>query len=101
MPGSRRDFLGISLGMAGSLAVLPAAGCSRPVAPPARGPNEKIRVAVIGVNGQGSAHVGEWLRTPEVDLVAVCDCDPAAYVRLCERHFKDSLRPPEIGRAHV
>ena len=37
------------------------------------GPNDKIRVAVIGVNGQGGAHLGEWLRNPDVDLVAVCD----------------------------
>ena len=96
MPGSRRDFLGTSLGMAGALAALPAAGIAAAEAKPAAGsPNAKIRVAVIGVNGQGSAHVGEWLRTPEVDLVAVCDCDPAAYIRLCERHFKDSLHPPE------
>ena len=54
----------------------------------------KIRVATIGVNGQGAAHVGEWLANPDVDLVAICDVDPSAYVRLCEKHFKDSLHPP-------
>ena len=43
------------------------------------GPNEKIRVATIGVNGQGGSHLGEWIKNPDVDLVAVCDCDPAAF----------------------
>src|SRR5580704_17923003 len=64
-------------------------------AQPARiiGPNEKIRVAVIGVNGQGGAHLGEWLRNPDVDLVAVCDCDPAAYQKH-ESKFKDLEHPP-------
>ena len=49
------------------------------------GPNDKIRVAVIGVNGQGGAHLGEWLKNPDVDLVAVCDCDPAAYQKHVEK----------------
>jgi hypothetical protein len=51
------------------------------------GPNEKIRVATIGVNGQGGAHLGEWIKNPDVDLVAVCDCDPAAYHKF-DKHFE-------------
>lgn len=59
----------------------------------AAGPNEKIRVAVIGVNGQGGAHVGEWLGNPDVELVAICDADPAAYQKHVNR-FKDMKTPP-------
>lgn len=57
------------------------------------GPNDKIRVAVIGVNGQGGAHLGEWMKNPEVDLVAVCDCDPAAYAKH-EGRFKSLPKAP-------
>jgi hypothetical protein len=57
------------------------------------GPNEKIRVAVIGVNGQGGAHVGEWMANPDVELVAICDADPAAYQKHAGR-FKEMKTPP-------
>jgi len=43
------------------------------------GPNDKLKVAVIGVNGQGGTHLVEWLKNRDCDLVAVCDVDPAAY----------------------
>jgi predicted dehydrogenase len=57
------------------------------------GPNDKIRVAVIGVNGQGGGHVAEYLKNPDVDLVAICDCDPAAFNKHQEK-FKNLKNPP-------
>ena len=98
MPFPRRDFLlDTALGLtAAALAnAQPAAAAAEPASPQPVGPGDKVRVAVIGVNGQGSHHVGEWLNTPEAEVVAVCDIDPGAYVRLCERHFTRSRRPPE------
>ena len=101
MPLSRRDFVETALTLAAaSLAGVPAAPTP---AAEASGSNtrsspDKIRVATIGVNGQGSAHVGEWLANPDVELVAICDCDPSAYVRLCERHFKNAMHPPDYER---
>ncbi|MCX7412154.1 MAG: Gfo/Idh/MocA family oxidoreductase [Planctomycetia bacterium] len=95
---SRRSFVETSLGLAAAaLANVEPAVAHAADSSPAKpvGPNDKIRVAVIGVNGQGAAHVGEWLRTPEADVVAICDVDPAAYIRLCERHYKNASRPPE------
>ncbi len=80
---SRRDF--VEQALMATAAALATGSATRSMAaddaPPARtvGPNDKIRVAVIGVNGQGGAHLQEWLRNPDVDLVAVCDCDPGAY----------------------
>src|SRR5690348_4231025 len=58
------------------------------------GPNDKLRVAVIGVNGQGGGHIGEWVKNPDVDLVAICDADPNAYGKR-ESSFKDSKNPPK------
>jgi predicted dehydrogenase len=94
---SRRDFVEQAL-MAATAALATGTGARSLLADeaaPARvvGPNDKIRVATIGVNGQGGAHLGEWLKNPDVDLVAVCDCDPAAY----EKHvgkFKNMQHPP-------
>jgi predicted dehydrogenase len=93
---SRRVFLNSSVWAA--VAAL-ASGGSRPTkadepAPKTRvGPGDKIRVAVIGVNGQGGGHLAEWLKNPDVDLVAVCDCDPAAF-RKHEDKFKNLKSPP-------
>ncbi|MDB5384407.1 MAG: oxidoreductase domain protein [Planctomycetaceae bacterium] len=58
------------------------------------GPNDKLRVAVIGVNGQGGAHLAEWLKNPDVDLVAICDCDPAAYQKHADK-FKNLAHAPQ------
>jgi predicted dehydrogenase len=98
MPLSRRTFFAETcIGLAASALARVGSGpeAAEPAVDAGAGPADKVRVAVIGVNGQGEKHVGEYLRLPEVDLVAICDVDPAAYVRLCEKHFKNSLRPPE------
>jgi predicted dehydrogenase len=97
MPLSRRDFVETALAVAAaSLAGMPSAPATaaEPNTSNTTSPQKKIRVATIGVNGQGAAHVGEWLANPDVELVAICDCDPSAYVRLCEKHFQNALHPP-------
>ena len=86
MHHSRRDFLEHAFGLAATtLASLPAVAvrAAEPTRP--AGPNEKIRVAVIGVNGQGGSHLGEWMSNRECQLVAVCDCDPNAFARQGKR----------------
>jgi predicted dehydrogenase len=93
---SRRDFVESALALAAAaLADLPASAADAAPAAKIAGPGDKIRVATIGVNGQGSEHVGEWLKNPDVDLVAICDVDPAAYERLCQKRFKDAAKTPE------
>ncbi len=94
---SRRDFVDQAL-IAATAAL--AVGNGRSVigaedlpANTKAGPNDKLRVAVIGVNGQGGAHLGEWLQNPDVDLVAVCDCDPAAFGKHVNR-FKNLPNKP-------
>lgn len=93
---SRRDFVERAI-IAASAALATESGSqtARAEEPAARraGPNDKIRVATIGVNGQGGAHLGEWLKNPDVELVAVCDCDPAAYQKHVAK-FKALPKPP-------
>jgi predicted dehydrogenase len=94
---SRRDFVEQAL-MAAAAALASGQGLSSTALAeePKRqvGPNDKIRVATIGVNGQGGAHLGEWIKNPDVDLVAVCDCDPAAY----RKHLKNLEKLPHTPR---
>lgn len=93
---SRRDFVEQALLAASAALATGTTASIRAEEAPARkvGPNDKLRVAVIGVNGQGGSHLGEWLKNPDVDLVAVCDCDPAAYQKHLGK-FKDLPHPPQ------
>lgn len=98
---TRRDF--VEQAMLAATAALAAGPVARTlvaedaVAARRVGPNDKIRVAVIGVNGQGGAHIGEWLKNPDCDLVAICDCDPAAYQKHVGK-FKGLANPPRYEK---
>lgn len=39
------------------------------------GPNDQVRVAVIGVKGRGRDHVSGYARLKDVTIAALCDCD--------------------------
>jgi hypothetical protein len=70
---SRRDFLKSSAGGA-SLAAL---GSVSFIVHPERvfGANDRVRVAVVGLHGQGWAHVEEYFKLKNVEVVALCDVD--------------------------
>ncbi len=55
------------------------------------GANDDIRVAVIGFNGRGSAHVNAFTKMSGVRLVALCDVDQAVLNRYADRLKKDGL----------
>jgi predicted dehydrogenase len=69
---SRREFL-TQTGIAAGLAV-GMSGRSFAQA----GPNDRLRVAVIGVRGQGGFHARLWAAMPDVEIVALCDVDDKA-----------------------
>ena len=81
---SRRDFLQT----VGGVALSGAAVTTRPSAAQPRGaqsptvefaaaPLDRVRIAFVGVGGQGGGHVRNFLRIEGVDIVAVCDIDEA------------------------
>ena len=73
---SRRRLLEDSILALGAAMVVPAIEAQ--TRPQRRvGPNERIRVAVVGVRGQGKSHVRAYANMPDVDLVAICDADTA------------------------
>lgn len=47
--------------------------------------NERIRVAVVGIRGQGNGHIRAYASMPNVEVAALCDID--------ESLFEDRLKP--------
>src|SRR5687767_7818196 len=68
MPVTRRAFVGS----------LSAAALSWPT-PGSRilGANRQIRVAVVGLRGQGRTHIAHFAAQKDVEVVALCDVDSA------------------------
>ena len=75
---TRREFLENSLFAATATAL---AGMSRvPCASaeePSTSPSERLRVAVVGLNGRGQSHLDGFMGRKDCEVVAVCDPDEA------------------------
>jgi predicted dehydrogenase len=57
-------------------------------------PNDTVRIACVGVRGQGHAHIREYLKMPNVEIAAVCDIDESILnQRLGEIKEKTGKRP--------
>lgn len=67
---TRRGFIGTTVA-AGAAAPYLAAADNAPGHQP--GPNDRIRLGFIGVGDRGSQLVGEFLRQPGAEVVAICD----------------------------
>jgi len=94
---TRRDFVEQALALAATAFTGTAIRADERPAARAVGPADKVRVAVIGFSGQGGNHIEEWLDAPDVELVAVCDCDPAAYDRKGKRFESLDRRPDSVA----
>src|SRR5262245_45790295 len=44
-------------------------------------PNDTIRIAVVGFNGQGGAHIREYARMQNVEIAALCDVDASVMAK--------------------
>ena len=64
---SRRTFLGSS-----AVAVI-AAGTM--VKGKVEGANERVGVCVVGINGRGGSHIDGFTKSPDSEVVALCDVD--------------------------
>jgi predicted dehydrogenase len=65
---NRRQFL-VRTGAAAGLTI------AAPAILRAAAPNRKLRVAVMGLNGRGMAHIEGFLAQPDVEIAYVCDVD--------------------------
>ena len=66
---TRRNFLKSSAAGAGVL-ICGTAATSRVF-----GANDRLRIAVAGVNGRGTAHISGWLEQPNVEIAYLIDPD--------------------------
>ena len=80
MKPSRRQFLKTAVGAGTGLALAPARRASA-----ARvGPNDTVRLAVVGCGGMGRAHIYSLAYQDGVELVALCDVYKKRYEEAAE-----------------
>ncbi len=91
---TRRDFIRGGVGTGAGLA---AFGGITFITDAGRvfGANDRVRVAVVGVRGQGWAHVEEYSKMPSVEVAALCDVDESVLnKRLGEAEKLPQIRKP-------
>src|SRR6266446_3297594 len=80
---NRRYFIGSSVLAGAQLATHALAGA-----------NDTVRVACVGVRGQGGAHIKAYSAMPNVEIAAVCDVDESVLnMRLNEIENSGRKRP--------
>lgn len=67
---SRRHFLGASAAVGSNLILTGTQASGRVI-----GANDRLRIAVAGVNGRGQSHIGGWLGQPNVEIAYLIDPD--------------------------
>jgi predicted dehydrogenase len=68
---TRRSFITQSALAAGSLALISGTRSSAKVI----GANNRLRIAVAGLNGRGKSHIAGWLEQPNVEIAYLIDPD--------------------------
>jgi hypothetical protein len=84
---TRRDFLQDSAFLAATLAGAGASGAALAAEEKSKkGPaSERLRVAVVGVNGRGRDHVGGFAGRHNCEIVTICDADSAVIDRALKK----------------
>ncbi|NLN94044.1 MAG: Gfo/Idh/MocA family oxidoreductase [Candidatus Hydrogenedens sp.] len=103
-PLSRRSFIKTSAAGAGAAASILLGTSKTSWA----GANDRVRVAVMGINGRGRSHIGAYSRLENVEIAGICDVDakllPAAAKGLGKsgktpktaQDFREFLDDPDI-----
>src|SRR5437763_15934355 len=97
---TRRDFLKTAAKTTASASALSGVTF---VTRPERvfGANDRVRVAVCGLNSRGKDHLDAFSRVPNVEIAALCDVDGSVLakrrgeVKGSPRTFADVRRRPE------
>jgi len=91
---SRRDFLRTSAENSAGLAALSSMSFfTRPEK--IRGANDRVRVAVVGIHGQGwNGHIPGFSHVPNTEVAAICDVDENVIAqRLADMEKQDLPKP--------
>ena len=57
------------------------------------GANDRVRVAVVGINGMGQSHIKSYQDLPNVEVAAICDPDSRLFPSVIKKHFTDKGLP--------
>jgi len=57
------------------------------------GANDRIRVAVLGINGRGKSHMGGFSALKDVEVTTLCDPDSRLFKPRSEKYFTKRGRP--------
>ena len=93
---TRREFLENSM-----LAAAAAVGSSGMAVPlfaeekQSTSPSERLRVAVVGVNGRGQSHIGGFGSRKDCEIAAICDVDEGVGQARVEAIGKSTGKKPE------
>lgn len=90
----RREFLKRTSIFAAGLAAV--GGVRRLRAAP--GPNDKVRVAIIGCNGRGLNHISAYLSLPQAEIACICDVDSRALAKGIDAVDKAQGRKPKAEK---
>src|SRR5437868_3899771 len=58
-------------------------------------PNDTVRVACVGVRGQGQNHIKAYARMPNVEIAALCDVDESVLAQRQQDAEKLTKKKPE------
>jgi predicted dehydrogenase len=87
---NRRDFIS---GGTASVAALGAIGTVMSSAR-ALGANNRVRVAICGINGRGNDHLENFSKIPNVQIAALCDIDESVLAKRVAQMEKMGLAKP-------
>jgi predicted dehydrogenase len=87
---TRRHFLQTSTAAASTL-LLTGTRASGNIA----GANDRLRIAVAGLNGRGKSHIGGWLEQDNVELAYVADPDERVLARTVDAIEKKTGKAPQ------
>ncbi len=93
---SRREFLEDSLFAAAAATLAASAQTAFAAEEGSKSPNEKLRVAIIGVNGRGGAHISGFGKRNDCELAAIVDVDETVAHRVADSIEKTYGKRPEV-----
>lgn len=81
---SRRQFLEDSMFAAVAAMTVPAASAFAADEPKKTSANERLSVAIVGVNGRGGSHISAFGGKPDTEITYIVDVDEAVGQRACD-----------------
>jgi predicted dehydrogenase len=88
---TRRSFLKDTLAAAATVTLAGTKSSGKVI-----GANDTIRLAVAGINGQGSAHVGIWAGMKGVELIYLIDPDSRTYSKNLKKIAAQGRKEPRL-----